>query len=314
MQAVVRYPHAIDAPRILTRDAVTRRLNRCRIPFYGWTHDLLREYRVRVRVIELWRTVFGAVPDGLPVRDILEMQVQFAGRVSQTLFPVDLMYLDDCLNAGEEDVLDCGLIPETYGLAWEMCETEELRPGAIPVLAALALPELLDEAGAFCDGQLDGLTMGMLAWWQEAVEEGDLDEIPTWNLERNMAGVRQLREALVLLESPLGGMATVLDTIVKDSGNPFLDTPGAFYRTEYDDFWAEDWCWCATCVKELTRLFEPVRERIAEMDAYYNWYCPAYEIVPEHRRLVVQTLARLVAGEWEIRAGELVFTNGGSND
>lgn len=314
MQTVTRYPRTIDAPRVLTRKALARGLNRYRLPSYAWMHDLLQEYRSRVNIIELWKTVFGSVPADLDVHDVLGMQVQFANRVDRELFPVDLTYLDDCLNSGEEDPLDCGLIPETYGLPWEMCDLEELPAGSIPVLAVLALPEILERTGYAVEGELDGLNMDLLEWWQEAVEEGDLDDIPTWNLSRDMDGVRRFREALALLRPPLNALATVLDTVARDSGNPFLDTPGSFYRAEYDEFWNEEWCWCASCVKELTRLYEPVRERVEQMRAYYDWYCPYYEVVPHRRRLVVRTLARLVEGEWEIRDGELVFTNGGSND
>jgi len=314
MQTVTRYPRTIDAPRVLTRKALARGLNRYRLPSYAWMHDLLQEYRSRVNIIELWKTVFGSVPADLDVHDVYEMQVQFAGRCHHERFPVDLNYLDDCVNSGEEDPLDCGLIPETYGLAWEMCDLEEISPGAIPIMAVLALPEILERTGYAVEGELDGLNMDLLEWWQEAVEEGDLDDIPTWNLSRDMDGVRRFREALALLRPPLNALATVLDTVARDSGNPFLDTPGSFYRAEYDEFWNEEWCWCASCVKELTRLYEPVRERVEQMRAYYNWYCPYYDVVPHRRRLVVRTLARLVEGEWEIRDGELVFTNGGSND
>jgi hypothetical protein len=314
MQAIARYPHTIDASRILTREVVVRALNRYRIPSYAWMYDLVREYRSRVTILEMWRIAFGAAPADLDVHDVLGMQVQFASRIDRELFPVDLWYLDDCLNSGEEDPFDCGLIPETYGLAWEMCDLEEISPGAIPIMAVLALPEILEKTGYTVEGELDGLNMDLLEWWQEAVEEGDLDDIPTWNLSRDMDGVRRFREALALLRPPLNALATVLDTVARDSGNPFLDTPGSFYRVEYDDFWNEEWCWCASCVKELTRLYEPVRERVEQMRAYYNWYCPYYDVVPHRRRLVVRTLARLVEGEWEIRDGELVFTNGGSND
>jgi len=313
MQAIARYPHTIDAPRILTREVVVRALNRYRIPSYAWMYDLVREYRSRVTILEMWKIAFGAAPADLDVHDVLGMQVQFANRVDRELFPVDLTYLDDCVNSGEEDPLDCGLIPETYGLPWEMCDLEELPAGSIPVLAVLALSEFLDEPGYAVAGSLDGLNESLLGWWQGAVDEGDLDELPTWGLPVDSGGVQQLRQALALLRPPLNALATVIDTIVKESGNLFLDTPGAFYRAEYDEFWNEDWCWCATCIRELTRLYEPVRERVEQMELYYDWYCPHYGVVPARRRLVARTLAQLAGGGWEIRDGELVFLNGGSN-
>jgi hypothetical protein len=93
----------------------------------------------------------------------------------------------------------------------------------------------------------------------------------------------------------LDGLATVYNCVIKESGNPFLDTPSPYWCFDYGSY---GFCWCAECVNALAMQYALVKDEIAAMERYVEWF-ERNEITGDPTRQVIETLIALEDNPYE---------------
>jgi len=224
--------------------------------------------------------------------------VQFVQRVQQELFPVDLYTMDGYAYCSEtETPLSFGIPIDSLGVAWEITELGDFV-GALQVLLAIIGERLVETALAVDWLDTDGFLESAQAW----LEKRGIDL--AWGLPEGQdahEGLLLLRQALALQPEPLDGLAVALDTTLRNTGNPFLDTVDDGWRCEYDDY--DEFYWDSHTVRMLTAHYDEARPRIGQLNAYYKWYDDTLHAESQ----VVQLLTRLAAGAWSIQEGEIIY-------
>jgi len=292
-------PVPVTAPPLRYKP-LQRALVRRRLPRYHAVAFWLSECISRSHITYLWREVFAAEP---PPGSAFDAQVEFVGRVCQELFPVDTGAMDDLLTSGA-DPMEYPIMVGGWGVPWEIEGFHGVHPADRPMVAVVYT------AGAgrcvavlgYCREDL-WLEEPIADWWAGHGLDCAASELPdrlalrlrSPRLRSGQAGLAwaadpERAEALLRrLEPPLDGLATLYRCVLKGTGNPFLDLPFGAVQGEYlmgGDF---DYFWDPGDVRTLARRYAEVRDEVARLDRYYEWF----EDTPGAEQHVVETLTRL---------------------
>lgn len=345
MLATDSHAVVLDPGRLLSRAGLRAAIDACRprLPGYGAIWNALACLNRRNQIAALWRAVLPPAAGEPPVeKGIFDLEVSLVWAVDDHLFPIDLDAMNEYVSCGdaEDSTLECPIPIRGLGVPWELCPLESISDDAKPVLAAIAaqlaggcdrdsgydgeedggglLIDVLhrelrdmdeeDEPALGCPEPAgDGLADDAAKWWREVAGR----EPPRWGLPAGEPGIRRLQEALRCQEPPLDGLADVVDTIFKDTGNPFLDNPSGFWVAEYEAEYGEydaGWYWTPSDVAHLAALFDAVRPRAERLDALSRWYSDDWgRARPERIPQVADLLRRLAAGKWDIQNGKVIY-------
>lgn len=266
---LLQAPVSGAAPFVVTASAVSLALRRFRPPSYGWIRTWLEDYTLRLHVVALWEDVFGGVPEDL--RDgqhgAWDLEERFVEKVDDELFPLDPEYRDVVWNAGER-MMEGYIWPRGYGVAWEMQDLDTLHQAEILVLATV-----------YQSGVVDPPEM---SYWRPSGDAFDDEllsytlargiEIPAWRRPPTLDALHAFHRALRALDAPLDGLADVLTTLLKTSGNLFLDQVGYYWCGEYDGAYEYLFCWCPTCIDSLRQQYDQARPAIERLKTLKDWY------------------------------------------
>jgi len=269
-------------------------LGRFRLPAYSAVHDLLGTFEERAVILGLWRDVFGDAPPWK--RWVFDLWCAFVWRVDEQLFPIDLTAMDSWFNSGEEGPLYAWPIPlRGWGVPWELETIDCFVAYARPVYAVCA---------SQLEAPFEAAVNWLDTWWDKQGRES-----PVWGLSAGREGIRELQEGL-RAESPgqtveaWVGAGDVIDGILKESGNQFLDHPGRGWYFEYD--MEEEWFWSTADIARLVVLYDEVRPAVERMVALEEWW----EESPGLRGAYVDWVCRLAEGGWYIEDGEVIWDAG----
>lgn len=249
MQRVATHPVADATPRILRYQALIERLRSRQLLSYSAMGLAIRDGAEIARFSHLLQTFF---PDEIdkpgPDWDLLDLTAWFAHLVDETLFPLDLNFMDS-IYGGTGDVHDVimqGIPYRSYGVPYEILSLRDLEKHAQPVVAATqSIPdwhEFWQDAGVECP------EMG-LSWAYDP-------EIAILNLRG--------------LEPPLDGLEVMARCVARTNQNPFLDMPDLWYRGEYIGEFSDYW-WAEQDIRELARLYDRARPDSEILDRYIRW-------------------------------------------
>jgi len=294
--AVASSAVSAGADRVLTLAGWKAALGRFRLPSYSAVHDLLGSFQERAVILGLWQDVFG---DAAPrERWVFDLWCEFVWRVNEQLFPIDLAVMDAWFNSGEDEPMYMWPIPlRGWGVPWEMETIAEFDGYVQPVYAVCAgeLDAPFEEAVNWLD-----------SWWDM---QGRV--APAWGLSAGRQGIRELQEGL-RAESPgqaveaWAGAGDVIDGILKETKNQFVDHPGrGWYYYEYDSV---DFYWDTADINHLAAMYGAVRPAVERMAALERWWAES----PGLRGEYVDWVCRLAEGGWTIEDGEVIwddFTN-----
>jgi len=273
--------------------AFKRNLKRLRLPKFSVIHSYLHVRAYMTYIYGLWQELFDDPPP-THYHYVLDLESAFFWRVQERLFPVGLDVLDMLFNSGAEWLVWHPIPFDGLAVPWEVLEIEDLAPPFRPVVATLSTV----------------LEPRDLAWetteWQGAVAEWWKDRdrtTPEWNLSEGKQGIWRLQESLRCLQPPFDGLADVVDTIVKGTGNLFLDLPEAYWHGEY--MYDDAYYWCPEDVRRIADEYAKVKPAAMRIQTYTEWYGQEKENGAQEK--VIALLGDLIGGAWTIQDGELVF-------
>lgn len=266
---------------LLPRVAAVRSiLDGHRLPGYSPVLRLLEERYALARPAILWREIFNENMD-VQTDDPFQAAAEFAWRVNEELFPVDLEVMDEIFGFGENP-LQYPIPFMGYGVPWELESIEDVERPAQPMVATVA-PNV--EISALEFPFADAIEHALEAidrWW----ERHGYSSPPQleWPADRATAV-----DLLAELSPPLDGLACLYLTVVKGTGNVFLDVPGEFWQADYLLEYGVPY-WTPADVKWLAREFADVREEVARLETYREWFESNYPVSEE---MVMRTLMEL---------------------
>lgn len=271
MLATATHPDPYPAAGLLTAQAISRRLNRRRLPSYrAIARQLFEVVGFRLHVSTLWREIFD---QPMPDEDPFDAFITFVQKVDRELFPVHLLYMDDLLyNVETWQDLVCYPIPYIgYGVPWEVECFSCLEPWAQPMVAALDIAGVIGDAGTINYDSDD--------YWERL----GYDEIPDLAWLRN---VDRAVEMLKQLPPPYDGLAAVYHAVCKNTDNLFIAIPSPGWTFEY---YMQDDSWDVAEIAWFAEMYAAGQDDVEALGHYFQWF--AHE--PNAARLVMDTLISL---------------------
>jgi hypothetical protein len=192
------------------------------------------------QIMELWEGVFHCQPGEDDRGSVLDMQCAFACRVHNELFPLNLEFMDDLVNAGENP-FSCGIPARSYGVPWDVVDPDwlpdEYKPLADVLVRCgeimsdecdvdLVWPDDGYEQLSTLDAPLDGLSIAYRCVMREddsiflSCSEDDDWWMFTWTVE-------DIQQLTVLYEQVRSKVAQLESYLVW-----FGETPDAAERVE----------------------------------------------------------------------------------
>lgn len=270
-----------DTHRILNAGGINRILHRWRLPTHARIATLLDAFSAKIYLYKLWNEVFAEPP---PPMRLGNLQAAFVRKVDSERFPVDVDALECLVSERIEDIdlLELPLPYDSFGVPWETEVIHEL-PWWAQAVVAVVIP----------------IVYGL--------DESDRDDVAHWlakdgfpqpayeYITEGSGEFERLRQALDCQEPPLDGLSVVLDCIVKETSNVFLDNPPILAGRE--EYGGNQFFWNKLNVKMLHDMYLAVQTKAKRLRAYIRW-CQRTSGFFEYQ--VVRLLTRLVDEPWHV--------------
>jgi hypothetical protein len=248
----------------------------------------------RFQLVILWRTFFPDVPIPKDM-DFREVTIELYSLVNATLFPLEWQAIDVWYEVDEQDnyhPFHYTIDYESGGVPWEALGLHELSYHLQPLFATVA-PLLVPDNG-----------------WDSIYIRQAADWLNKWDFQLEVGlpqdtGLAKLRKALAAQPSPFNGLATLLDMLTRNSGNPFIDALPGGWRMEYDYHSEWEFYWNVEGLRQLTDFYKKARPLIDNTHDYYQWY----NHTQDSRFQVTQLLIKLMRGNWHMEGQDIVWHN-----
>jgi len=216
----------------------------------------------------------------------LDLEVQACELVHEKCFPLAWSMLDDAYNCGE-DPFSYPLPYESWGIAWEMDDGTGQYEYAIPLLVALS--HAIELQSDWQEEHVEAMVLQLDMLYDAIKCNGFHGDLTSWSLDGGSvrAGVRQMRERFSQLDAPFDGLAPLSHALLHDRDNVFLDMP-RYWRADYE---YSVMYWGPWELDHLTKKYDEVKEEIAKLEAYMQWY----ESTPDAQIRVCEVIEGVLA-------------------
>jgi len=240
------------------------------IAHYREAHDAVINYLTFAETWVLWRDIFDEDVTDMKIGAYYDLTLQLVGRVHQTLFPVDLEYMDQVMESGDNP-MRYPIPIEGIRIPWEIAPLSDLEPCDQAIAAAIRMARgdemdseywWWEELGILFDfDDKDNISQfDLYFWWLNDVGSDD-HELAVPHLAR-----------IAALPGPESAIADLVLACLAPSNNPFYDT--CTYALEY---FAREHYWVADDVRALARFYKEAEPILRRVRRYREWWREMYE-------------------------------------
>lgn len=259
-----------------TQHQATSRLLIRKIPSYDFflKHFLLTDFDSVMKITQLYFDLFGAqMPNINQQCAAVDLLDAFAIKVNSELFPIDLDAMDahlyEILYAGDE-LNEAQVLIKGEGIDVNATGIDGLEPAIEPMFYAL-LPLLREDEyyniSMFPDRELDRAER---EWW---LKHDGVSSPPRFSW---IYADRWVIHEIInnQLDPALQGLGALVDCLLRDTNNPFLDICSHTVMEELEHGY---WRWQLDDILDLKELWSEAKERVNKLQVYISWFTwPAY--------------------------------------